>query len=130
MVRVALNHNRIYKTSFSGEVTCKRCKDGRYNLKNQCKDKCNIQDLTESGCGENQECVIGENGNADCKCLIPDDMMNGSVCECTTGQFINGECINTCETSEDCSGGKCVRLPEFDYKSCLCPIKKFGFNAR
>ena len=110
-----------------GEVTCQKCKDGKYNIDKQCKDECDIFQPLNSGCKAHEECIRENNENAKCKCLIPEGQVDDSSCKCAEGSFINGNCLNICETSDDCFGGKCVELYGYDYKTCFCPIEQSGF---
>ena len=114
----------IFLGELPGEVNCLQCNDGYFNLNNQCKDRCDIFNPSNSGCGPNEECMFIEEGYAKCKCLIPDEQVDKNSCECDEGSFVNGECLNICKRDDDCSGGKCVILPGNIYKTCLCPIDK------
>ena len=78
-----------------------------------------------SGCKDTEECIRLGDENSKCNCLIPiEERVSDSKCDCAEGTFSNGHCVLICETSDDCSGGKCIELPNNKQKTCLCPIFK------
>ena len=84
-----------------------------------------MADPEHSGCKNTQKCVRIDDENAKCDCLIPiDERLTESNCQCAEGSFLDGHCVQTCESSDDCSGSKCVFLPGYNHKTCLCPIHK------
>lgn len=87
-----------------------------------------MEDLENSGCEDTEECIREGDEDSKCNCLLHDDdkaIENGQqVCKCANGSFADGQCLQTCETSDDCHGEKCVKLPENDFKTCFCSIFK------
>ena len=92
-----------------------------------------MDNLEDSGCKKTEECIREGDENSKCNCLIDEDdratdESGQLVCECEVGIFFDGQCVPACESSDDCNGEKCVKLPKNDFKTCFCSISKKGFE--
>ena len=91
-----------------------------------------MNDLENSGCRKTEECIREGDEDSKCNCLIDEEdrVVDGDgqkACDCAIGTFFEDQCVLSCESSDDCNGEKCVKLPQNNFKTCFCSISKMGF---